>query len=345
MPPTISVPSEVLLTTATLIESFKSVPLAPQFLRDKLFPRIAEADTDQVVVESYRGLARLAPYCSKFSKGTAVPREVTQTSYFSPPFVKPIRNLTSDDLFYKSAAAASAHTDRDAELLVLDYAELDAAIGRTEEKMCADLLFSGTVVCRDGDTQEVVAELTYGTPTKTSPAKLWSDPASDPLGDIRGALRLVSSACGVSADLIVMGSAAADAFESNAQVQNAYNKLQVIPGILDPQTVAFGVTLLGSYRGLPIYCDETQYLDSTGAMKSYVPADNVLIAASSLAGTMAYGGIGQVDANETSFKVYAGRRIPVISFEVLEDFRKFRLSSRPVPVPQNLASWALLDVI
>ena len=70
--------------------------------------------------------------------------------------------------------------------------------------------------CLDGDTNEVVAELLYGTPTKTVPAKLWSDPTCDPLGDIRGALRLVSSASGASADIVIMGRSAADAFESHA---------------------------------------------------------------------------------------------------------------------------------
>ena len=38
------------------------------------------------------------------------------------------------------------------------------------------------------------------------------------------------------------------------------------------------------------------------------------------------------------------RKAPVSS-ECLEDYRKFRLSSRPVPVPQNLAAWGLLDVL
>ena len=346
MPPQSTVSTDVIYTTTSLLEAFKIIPLAPQFLRDKLFPRVVEASTDQVAVEFYQGTQKLAPYCSRFSKGTAVPREKTQTSFFSPPFVKPIRNLTADDLFYKSAvAAANAAGNRDAELLLLDFQELDAAIGRREEWMASECLFKGTVTCLDGDTGEVVAELVYGTPTKTVPAKLWSAADSDPLADIRGALRLVSGACGAAADLIVMGKDAADAFEANANVQNAYNKLQIVSGTLDPKTVEWGVTLLGSYRGLPIYVNETQYVDANGAMKPYVPVDNVLIAASSLAGTMAYAGIAQVDAAESSLNVYAGRRVPLIAYESLEDYRKFRLSSRPVPVPQNLAAWSLLDVL
>ena len=74
---------------------------------------------------------------------------------------------------------------------------------------------------------------------------------SDPLADIRGALRLVSSACGASADIVVMGRSAADAFEPNPNVQGAYDKLRISPGELAPATVGWGIQSLGTYRGSP----------------------------------------------------------------------------------------------
>ena len=82
-----------------------------------------------------------------------------------------------------------------------------------------------------------------------------------------------------------------------------------------------------------------------GTLTPYVPPDNVLVAASSLGGTMAYAGIAQVNDTESHLSVFAGRRVPTVAHEKLEDYRKFRLSSRPVPVPQNLAAWSLLDVL
>ncbi len=160
--PATTIPAELLYSTASLIESFKVVPLAPQFLRDHLFPRVSETASDQVAVDFYNGSQKFAPYCSRFSKGTAIPRERTLTSLFSPPFIKPIRNLTADELYYKTAIqAANATGDRDAELMLLDYQELDAMIGRREEWMASQCLFTGKVVCLDGDTSEVVAELVY----------------------------------------------------------------------------------------------------------------------------------------------------------------------------------------
>jgi Phage major capsid protein E len=130
--------------------------------------------------------------------------------------------------------------------------------------MASECLFNGSVICRDGDTDEIVAELTYGTVSKTVRVKLWSDPTSDPLADLRGALRLVSAQSGASADLIVMGRSAADAFESNAQVQTAYDKLRISPGELTAQNISWGVPSLGTYRGLPLYVDEAEYQDTDG---------------------------------------------------------------------------------
>lgn len=80
-------------------------------------------------------------------------------------------------------------------------------------------------------------------------------------------------------------------------------------------------------------------------MKPFVPVYCVLIASSAAAGCFSYAGISQVDQDERTIRVYEGPRIPMISYENFEDIRKFRLSSRPVPFPQNLSAWTILDVL
>jgi hypothetical protein len=50
-----------------------------------------------------------------------------------------------------------------------------------------------------------------------------------------------------------------------------------------PKNVSWGVQSLGTYRGLPLYVDESEYQDTDGSMKPFVPVDNVLVAPSSLA--------------------------------------------------------------
>ena len=298
-------------------------------------------------VEFYKGNQKLAPYCSRFSKGTAVPREREQLSLFSPPFIKPVRNLTADDLFYKSAPRADAGgpENREAELLARDFNELNTLISRREEWMASETLFTGKVKCLDGDTNEIVAELSYGTPSKTTPAKAWTDPTSDPLADLRAGMRLVANQRGASADLVCMGRSAADAFEANPNVLAAFDKMRINPGRLTASNLSWGVNSLGSYRGVTLHVYEAEYEDSDATMKPFVPVDCVLIASSAASGAFSYAGVSQVDQDERTIRVYEGARIPMISYENFEDIRKFRLSARPVPVPQNLSAWTILDVI
>jgi hypothetical protein len=218
------IPAELLYGTSTLVESFAQVAPPPSFLKDNLFPRVVTSSTDLVSLEYFKGNQRLAPFVSHYSKGSAIPREREQLSLFSPPFIKSVRNLTSDDLFYRSAPtpAAGGSPNREAELLARDFTELDQLISRREEWMSSECLFTGKIKCLDGDTGEITAELIFGTPSKTVRSKSWTDPTSDPLADLRGVMRLVSNQCGASADLVIMGSDAADAFESNATVLAAY---------------------------------------------------------------------------------------------------------------------------
>ena len=162
---TTDVELETLYRTSTLLEALVQLPIAPTFLRDRLFGVVQTTEADLVSIEFYRGRQKLAPFCSRYSKGIAVPREKTQLSLFSPPFVKPNRMLHADDLLRRNIGGNRNNgnaTNRDAELLVIDEQELDASISRTENWMCSQVLFSGKVQCKDGDTGEIVAELDFG---------------------------------------------------------------------------------------------------------------------------------------------------------------------------------------
>ena len=149
-----------------------------------------------------------------------------------------------------------------------------------------------------------MAEIDYGRISKTVLAKFWSDPTAKPLDDLKAAQRLVTGACGFAADLIVMGKDAGDAFESNPTVLESYNKLHIQPGTLTAELASFGVVLLGNWRGIPLYVSEEQYEDNTGAMKYYVPPKEVLVAATSVQGTMAYAGIAQANDDGNGMQVY-----------------------------------------
>ena len=195
--------------------------------------------------------------------------------------------------------------------------------------------------CLDGDTDEIIAELVYGS-VEDDARETMDRPTSDPLADLRGALRLVANQCGASADLVVMGRSAADAFESNPNVLNAFDKMRVNPGTLSASNLSWGVISLGSYRGVTLHVYEAEYQGSEcETIRSRLLR---LDRFERGVGRFSYAGISQVDQDERTVRVYEGPRIPMIRYENFEDIRKFRLSSRPVPVPQNLCAWTIIDV-
>ena len=93
-----------------------------------------------------------------------------------------------------------------------------------------------------------------------------------------------------------------------------------------------------------LYVSEEQYEDTDGTMKYYVPEKEVLVAATGIQNVMAYAGVAQ--ASDGGMQVYEGRRIPLVYWDPSgEDYRRLRLSSRPIPIPGNVDSWTVLQVL
>ena len=54
---------------------------------------------------------------------------------------------------------------------------------------------------------------------------------------------------------------------------------------------------------------------------------------------MAYAGVAQANEDGKGMQVYSGRRVPLIYWDTSgEDYRRLRLSSRPIPIPGNTDS-------
>jgi hypothetical protein len=81
-------------------------------------------------------------------------------------------------------------------------------------------------------------------------------------------------------------------------------------------------------------------------MKYFVPEKEVLVAATGHPDVMAYAGVAQASNDGKGMQVYEGRRIPLIYWDPSgEDYRRLRLSSRPIPIPGNTDSWTALQVL
>jgi hypothetical protein len=67
-------------------------------------------------------------------------------------------------------------------------------------------------------------------------------------------MRLVASASGFSADTVVMGRDAADAFENSPKVLNAFDKKFVEPGVISPKLLQWGCDRSWAMARHPLVC-------------------------------------------------------------------------------------------
>ena len=72
----------------------------------------------------------------------------------------------------------------------------------------------------------------------------------------------------------------------------------------------------------------------------------VLVAATGIQNVMAHANVAQASNDGKGMQVYKGRRIPLIYWDPSgENYRRLRLSSRPIPIPGNTDSWTVLQVL
>lgn len=348
-----TVATNQLFTITELLTVTKEIPPAPQFLKDTLFGEIETSWGEQIAVDFQRGSSRASPFCSPFKRGIAIPRKRFQTQWVRPPDVKVTRDIRALDTRWRVAGedafSARGADQRIADLQAFDYQDLDSEISRREEVMVSQCLFEGKVTCLDGDDLQPIMEIDYGPINEVviDPAAYWDTDAGDPLRDLQLMRRHVTSS-GYPANLYVLGADAANAFMGNEKVRQSSNFINFRQGSIDPQVFQdyenFGVNVIGDFWGMPVLSYEGMYEDGLDSkMKYFMPPNQVLIASKTHQHRFCYGGIVQVDEGPTVTD-YQLARVPQYIADPTEDQLKFRLWSRPLPVPSNTLTWATARV-
>ena len=202
-------------------------------------------------------------------------------------------------------------------------------------------LCEGQVERQEGRLNEVAID----------PAAYWDTAAGDPLRDLQLLKRHVTSS-GYAANLYVLGVDASNAFLGNAKVRDSSNFINFKQGTIDPKAYQdyenFGVNVIGDFWGMPILSYEGMYEDALDSkMHYYMPPNAVLIASKVLQHRFCYGGIIQVGDGGGGVRTisdYQMPRVPQYVQDPNEDVARFRLWSRPLPVPVNTQTWATARV-
>src|ERR1700751_1226721 len=112
--------NDFLYSTTQIMEAMKTRIPVPVFLRDRMFGVTETTIANQVLCDFWMGDTKLAPFCARHKVGIAVDRFRYRSSVFEPALIRPMINLSADDLYYRlpgESFSGTSGASREATLL------------------------------------------------------------------------------------------------------------------------------------------------------------------------------------------------------------------------------------
>lgn len=300
------------LTTA--INKIKS---PEPFLLDKIFKTKQSHVADKIDIEIMEGSAKLAAFANQNEGAHLVNKGTRTVKTISLPrtYEKKVFNASELQSFkplgdiYAGSAAERAQGANEMVLTELD--ELKARALRRREQMAAEALSTGAIsVDQENINFSVDYEFvnTKQLITLSGAAKWDAGTAPDIGKQMKGYKRDIMRACGVSPNIAILGSSAADLFVSNAEIKKQLDNLNYKIGALDLTGEAGTAAIfLGRLYGIDFYEYNQQYLNSSGVATDMIAATKCILIAQSSAFRLHYGPMYRIENG--NLKVYTSEML------------------------------------
>lgn len=336
----------------SMLEALEELREPTTFFVKKFFANVIEFDTKHVDVDIFKGKRRVAAYVSRRAQGQKVDRIGYTTYTYDPPYLKPKMITTADDLLTRMMGETiygnnMGPEQRAREMMAKDMTELEAIISRAEELQAVQAIFDASVEIHDEDGNDVVADISYPrdadltidlTATGKTP---WDNSGVDIIADLRAWRRLCVQKSGVSSDILIMGSDAADTFWQNSDVRELLDNRRIDIGALVEEAQELGVVYIGNILGFDIYQVDEWYIPlGSSTETAIVPAKKVLVGSTLARCDKLYGAIDDVENG-----LAAMARYPKTWIENDPSARILQLHSAPLLVPTQVDAFLVATVL
>lgn len=335
--------------TRTMMAAIEKMKPVRTFFRDTFFNRSETYVTENIDVDFKKGKRKMAPFVAPRVGGVTIDRQGFVTKKYTPPRIAPQRVLSKDDIgtrqMGESVYSKTTPEERAAQILGRDLSELDEMITRREEWMCREILMTGKVVMKglidDSSDEYIEQEVDYGLTNKETllSAAKWDQSTSDKLGDLKRWRLAVIKSSGKAPNACIMSSDVADLFLADEKVQAMFDKNKIKVGDIEPVIKDDAVTFIGRITslGLDLYTYDEWFLDDAGVEQPMMPVKTVLLARVDMAKRI-YGAITQMNDSE-EFITIEGERVPKVWADKGNEVKMVKISSRPLPVPEDVDDW------
>lgn len=335
-------------TTREMMAARDLTPPVRTFLQNTFFPDSNTHVTEKVEFDVRKGKRVMAPFVAPRVGGKVLTRQGFHTNQFTTPKIAPERPLTIDDISTRAIGeniySQRTPEERENELLAKDYTDLEESIARRREWMCRQILFEGKIDIQDKD-EGLDIQVDFGFTNKyvLTTDQFWSVATVDPLPLLRNIRKDIIRKTGVAPDIMVFAGDMIEDFITNKFIVEAVNKLNMKNVVIEPRVVDPALTFYGRIQELDmdIYSYDEWFLNDEGEEEAIVPSGHVLIGHSKGEGAIEYGAVTQIE--DKKFVTYEGELVPKQYADEKNEVKMFRLTSRPLPRPYDVDSWAVIE--
>jgi len=344
-----------------MLRMIEQQPPLPSFMKDTFFRRNQTFPTKTVDFDVKKGGIAMAPFVSPRIGSKVLERTGFKTMTYKPPLVAPKRVLTTDDIAVRLPGEPlynGFHPNRRrVELLQEDLIELDNSISLREEWMCTQVMFNAEIPVIGEGVNDVIEFDFDNTMVVDIP---WADTInSSPLRDLIAARKRVARS-GLSATVAIGDSESMFDLIKNKEIMELLDNTRYEMGIIAPQLLENGAMYIGFLRkaNLHLYSYEGEFADNENENPDYpgvapddpdfipavyplVPKGKVVVApARNFPAKMLYAVIHDIQIGS-----FARSRVPKQWDQQEPSERYVKISSAPLPCPQSLDAWVVLDVL
>jgi len=342
----------------TMGKIIQRMPPLHTFLKNTFFKTTKTFTTKSVDVDFKKGNRALAPFVHPAIGGKTVANSGFQTKSYTPPLIAPDKITTAGDLENRSAGeniySGVTPAERAVTKLADDFRDLIEMITRREEWMISKALFFGKIPIIGEGLNEVI-DFNFTNKEILDASKKWNKAESDPISDIKRWRTHVQKTGFVNCNICIMADDVATAFINHAKVQKLLDINKYDLAIIKPRELPNGATYIGtiSGMGLDIYTYNEWYLDdwtdpAAPVNMPLVPEGTLALLSTNAAYSMHYGAITVLDGKGgavENFITVEGTRVPD-SWTKRNPARRFvQISSKPLPIPHEVDSWFVAEVL
>lgn len=334
-------------TTTEMMQQIDQTPPVRSFLQNTFFPDEQTHISEKVEFDVRKGKRIMAPFVSPRKGGKVITRQGWKTNRFSTPKIAPERILTIDDISSRAIGeniySQRTPAEREDELLAKDFTDLEEAIVRRKEWMCRQILFEGKLdVVDEEEGLDVQVDFGFNNIVVLGEDEQWKLPDVDPLILFKKLRKKIIKDTGRAPNIAIFSSDVIEDFIKNEYIVKSMDVLNMKNVVIEPRVIDPALTFYGRIAelDLDIYTYDEWFLNDEGEDESIIPSGTVLLAHSDGEGQVEYGLVTQME--DKVFHSYEGKLVPKVWADENSEVKKVRLTSRPLPRPYDVESWAVI---